>query len=135
MYTIKTASQELYIDEQYVRKLLKAGGFPGAKQQFIPGTAIMRWEIPDAAVVARKTHKGARSARADGRGKYTVYANAAELAKLTEACTKLALPAPVRANTPEQVAKRVAAGRAKRAAIRAEKANSLNSLKASLNGK
>jgi hypothetical protein len=117
-YSIKAAANKLNLSEVYIRRLISQDKLETNKVYI--STQVWRHEITEEALLALEAkHTQTRTMRNDGRNKYTVYANAAEFAKLTQ-IAKVDLPSMIieKANKPQDTKKRYLAQKAKKAALR-----------------
>jgi len=129
--TIKECSEYLGIDQQYVRKLIKEGKLTG-KLVNISGTDVKRWMIDRKSIDERK-NRTSTSSRNDGRNKYVIYLTKEEKDRLDSLMKNQNLVVPItRANTPEDVQKRVSKAREKRHLLREQKKHDLETLKSTL---
>jgi len=102
-YTLTQAASKLQLTEFYVRKCIREGKIQAASE-LIPNTRIERYVI-EAAEIERfaAREKANVGKRPDGRNKYTLYANDAELKQIRAMMTDLGLNEKLlsRANPPK----------------------------------
>jgi hypothetical protein len=106
-YTLDEAADFLGIKRFHMHELVlphgdKPARIPATKLPHPRFPKIQRWMVLGSDIAAyaanRKSGVGKRS---DGRNKWTVYADAEELAKIEAFCKANNLPAPKRANPPK----------------------------------
>jgi excisionase family DNA binding protein len=118
-FTIKEAAIELGLSTVYIRRMIQNGKIATVKTQ-VGDTEVWRHEIAAAELAKWRKDAGSRTTRTDGRNKYALYATAEELAEINEWLAENENGAIVeRANRPEDVKKRYAAQKARKAAKKA----------------
>lgn len=92
VYDIKSGAVYLGCDEMYLRKLIRDGKIKTNLVQ-IAGTKIWKHEIAEEELKGWKERARTHTSRTDGRNKYTVYANAQEIAAMQEWLKSKGMPA------------------------------------------
>jgi excisionase family DNA binding protein len=118
--SIKTAAQLLGLSEVYIRRMIQQGKIKTNRVQ-VGDSDIWRHEIPADVLEAWRKSSAVHTVRTDGRSKFVMYATAAELNTIKEFIAKSNLGTVIdKANKPEDVQKRYAAQKARRAQKKAE---------------
>jgi hypothetical protein len=118
-YSIKSAAAELNLSEVYIRRMIQQGKLPTVKAQ-VGDSEVWRHEISAEVLEAWRKGASVHTVRTDGRSKFTLYATAAELAAIQQLLTANSIGAVVeKANKPEDVKRRYAKSKIRRAAKKA----------------
>jgi hypothetical protein len=114
-YSIKQASSLLGLSEVYIRRMIQLGKLETTKVAISDN--VWRHEISEEVLNVWRNKAVQRTQRKDGRNKFVIYANAAELAKLQSLLETNQMNLPLeRSNKPEQTKKSYLRRKAKLAA-------------------
>jgi hypothetical protein len=114
LYSIKEAAKWLGLSEVYIRRMIQKEKIATSKQ-FISEN-VWKHEISEEELISFRKQSSTRTIRADGRNKYTVYANLSEYAQLRKLIEEANLAVITeKANKPEDTKKRYLARKTKKA--------------------
>jgi len=118
-YSIKDAAKELNLSEVYIRRQIQQHALNSHLVRISPDSDVMKHMIDESALIAWRSKTSSRTQREDGRNKFTLYANKAELAKLEQFIKTSNLGVILNKANPTEVSKkRYQAQKAKKAAKR-----------------
>jgi excisionase family DNA binding protein len=119
-YSIKEAASELGLSEVYIRRMIQQGKIETQKQQ-VGDTEVWRHMITAETLNEWRSGSSVHTTRNDGRSKFVCYATASELAAIQDFLKDSGNKAIIeKANKPEDVKRRYAKSKLRRAAKKAE---------------
>jgi hypothetical protein len=107
-YSIREVVSLTGVNEQFLRKLIRDGRIQTVKRQ-IRDTKVEKHVIPGQSILNYANSSVTRTSRKDGRNKYTLYANAAEIEKIQSLLKKAGIEIPLMKTNEGQYEKRKAA--------------------------